>query len=270
MTRAKTVLVPLDGSLHATTAVPVARELGELYHATVVVFHVTDDALASAALVDRMSLSSEDVRGLVVERSPGAAAVAIVREAAEREAALIVMCPRTRTDRGARILGTVAEAVLRAAPCPVVLVPPTRGRGHWALRRLLLPHDGTPTSAAVIGPATQLASTAAAELVVLHVATPGTERPQSLGRCCHRAMSTSPSTSGQRGRESFSIGYAPLDAQRRVSTCASHSLKAKLVQLSSTSRGRTIATSSFWAGAVRLKRTAREQCGASSARAYAR
>ena len=104
MTRAKTVLVPLDGSLHATTAVPVARELGELYHATVVVFHVTDDALASAALVDRMSLSSEDVRGLVVERSPGAAAVAIVREAAEREAALIVMCPRTRTDRGARIL----------------------------------------------------------------------------------------------------------------------------------------------------------------------
>ena len=181
MTRAKTVLVPLDGSVHATTAVPVARELGELYHATVVVFHVTDDALASAALVDRMSLSSEDVRGLVVERSPGAAAVAIVREAAEREAALIVMCPRTRTDRGARILGTVAEAVLRAAPCPVVLVPPTRGRGHWALRRLLLPHDGTPTSAAVIGPATQLASTAAAELVVLHVATPGTERPTEPG-----------------------------------------------------------------------------------------
>ena len=156
MTRAKTVLVPLDGSVQATTAVPVARELGELYHATVAVFHVTDDALASAALVDRMSLSSEDVRGLVVERSPGAAAVAIVREAAEREAALIVMCPRTRTDRGAPDFGTVAEAVLRAAPCPVVLVPPTRGRGHWALRRLLLPHDGTPTSAAVIGRATQL------------------------------------------------------------------------------------------------------------------
>jgi nucleotide-binding universal stress UspA family protein len=152
-----------------------------LYHATVAVLHVTDGALASTALVDHVQLSSEDVRGLVVEQRPGAAAAVIVREAAERGAALIVMCPRTRTDRAARTLGTVAEAVLRAARCPVVLVPPARGRTRWALRRLLLPHDGTPTSAAAIAPATHLASMAAAELVVLHVATPGTERPTEPG-----------------------------------------------------------------------------------------
>ena len=63
----------------------------------------------------------------------------------------------------------VAAAVLLAAPCPVVLVPPARGRKRWALRQLLVPHDGTPTSAATIGPATDFASMAAAELVVLHV-----------------------------------------------------------------------------------------------------
>jgi nucleotide-binding universal stress UspA family protein len=49
------------------------------------------------------------------------------------------------------------------------------------LRRLLVPHDGTPTSAATIGPAIDFASRAAAELVVLHVATPGTERPTEPG-----------------------------------------------------------------------------------------
>ena len=113
------------------------------------------------------------MRGLVVERRSGAAAAVIVQEAAERHAALIVMCPQIRTDSGSRALGSVAAAVLRAAPCPVVLVPPARGRKRWALRRLLVPHDGTPTSAATIGPATDLASMAAAELVVLHVATPG-------------------------------------------------------------------------------------------------
>ncbi len=181
MTSARPVLVPLDGSVHATAAISVARGLAELYHATVAVLHVTDDAFVSTALVDHVKLSSEDVRGLVVEQRPGAAAAVIVREAAERGAALIVMCPRTRTDREARTLGTVAEAVLRAAPCPVVLVPPARGCRHWALRRLLLPHDGTPTSAAAIRPATHLASMAAAELVVLHVATPGTERPTEPG-----------------------------------------------------------------------------------------
>jgi nucleotide-binding universal stress UspA family protein len=181
MTSARTVLVPLNGSVHATAAISVARGLAELYHATVAVLHVADGALASTALVDHVQLSSEDVRGLVVEQRPGAAAAVIVREAAERGAALIVMCPRTRTDRAARTLGTVAEAVLRAARCPVVLVPPARGRTRWALRRLLLPHDGTPTSAAAIAPATHLASMAAAELVVLHVATPGTERPTEPG-----------------------------------------------------------------------------------------
>jgi nucleotide-binding universal stress UspA family protein len=181
MTPAKTVLVPLDGSAHATAAVPVARRLAELFDATLAVLHVSDEALASAALVERMKLSSQDVRGLVVDQRSGAAAVSIVQAASERHAALIVMCPQTRTDARPRVFGSVAEAVLRAALCPVVLVPPTRGHRDWALKQLLLPHDGTPTSAATIGPATQLASIAAAKLVVLHVATAGTERPTEPG-----------------------------------------------------------------------------------------
>ena len=181
MTSTKTVLVPLDGSIHATAAMPVARGFAELLHAIVAVLHVTDDALAGTALVERMKLSCEDARGLVVERRPGAAAAVIINEAAERNAAMIVMCPQIRTDLKSRALGSVAAAVLRDAPCPVVLVPPARGRKVWALRRLLVPHDGTPTSAATIGPATVFASKAAAELVVLHVATPDGNRPTEPG-----------------------------------------------------------------------------------------
>ena len=181
MTSPKTVLVPLDGSVRATAAIPVARGFAELLQATVAVLHVSDDALAPAALVERMRLSSEEVQGLVVEQRPGAAAAAIAQEASERQAAMIVMCPQIRTDLPSRALGSVAAAVLRAAPCPVVLVPPARGRKRWGLHRLLVPHDGTPTSAATMGPATDFASMAAAELVVLHVATPGAERPTEPG-----------------------------------------------------------------------------------------
>jgi nucleotide-binding universal stress UspA family protein len=142
MTFAKTVLVPLDGSVHATAAIPVAHGLADLLHATVALLHVSDDALTPAALVERMKLSSEDVPGLIVEHRSGAAAATIVKEAGERHAAMIVMCPQIRTDLGSRALGSVAAAVLRAAPCPVVLVPPRRGRKRWALHRLLVPHDG--------------------------------------------------------------------------------------------------------------------------------
>ena len=181
MTATKTVLVPLDGSVHATSAMPVARGLAELLHATVAVLHVTDDALAPATLVERMKLSCEDARGLVIERRSGVAAAVIVQEAVDRHAGMIVMCPQVRTDLPSRALGSVAAAVICAAPCPVVLVPPARGRKSWALRQMLVPHDGTPTSAATMGPATDFASMAAAELVVLHVATPGTEQPTEPG-----------------------------------------------------------------------------------------
>ena len=181
MTFAKTVLVPLDGSVHATAAIPVARGFSELLHAPVVLIHVSDDTLTPATLVERMKLASDDVPGLIIEHRQGAAAAAIVEVAGERHAAMIVMCPQIRTDLRSRALGSVAAAVLRAAPCPVVFVPPGRGRKQWALHRLLFPHDGTPTSAATIGPATDFAAKAAAELIVLHVATPCDERPIEPG-----------------------------------------------------------------------------------------
>jgi nucleotide-binding universal stress UspA family protein len=181
MTSSETILVPLDGSVHATSAIPVAQGFAELLNGTVALLHVTDDALSPPALLERLKLSCEDVHGLVVEGRPGAAAAVIAQQAAERHAAWIVMCPQIRTDLPSRALGSVAAAVLCAAPCPVVLVPPARGHKRWFLRRLLVPHDGTPTSAAAMGPATDLASKAGAELIVLHVATPGAERPIEPG-----------------------------------------------------------------------------------------
>jgi nucleotide-binding universal stress UspA family protein len=175
------VLVPLDGSEHATAALPVARGFAELLQATIAVLHVSDDALPPTALVERMKLSGEDIHGCVIEQRSGVAAAVIVEEAGTRHAALIVMCPQIRTDQPLRTLGSVATAVLSTAPCPVVLVPPARGRRRWALHELLVPHDGTPTSAATIGPATDFAAMAAAKLTVLHVVTPGIEAPAERG-----------------------------------------------------------------------------------------
>jgi nucleotide-binding universal stress UspA family protein len=166
-----TVLVPLDGSACAAGAIPVAQHLAGLLRAAVVLLHVVDDGLA-AALVERMNLSADDVHGFIIEQRPGAAEAVIVQEAARRHAVAIVMCSQTHTDIRCRTFGHVAEAVLRGAPCPVVLVPPARGRKPWDLREVLVPHDGTPTSAATIAPAADLAAASGAELVVVHVATP--------------------------------------------------------------------------------------------------
>ena len=176
-----TLLVPLDGSSNATAALSVARGLAHLNGATVVLIHVGREAVAADKLLDRMKLSAEDVRGLVIDQCTGSPADAIAREAASRHAVLIVMCAPTVPDGPLLAVGSVLGDVLRTAPCPVVLVPSICSRHPWGLRQLVLPHDGTPTSAAAIAPAADLASKAGADLVVLHVATLGAERPTELG-----------------------------------------------------------------------------------------
>ena len=91
------------------------------------------------------------------------------------------MCTSASPDGPLHAFGSVLDEVLLNAPCPVVLVPSIPSRGPWVLRQLVLPHDGTPTSAAAIAPTADLASRAGAELVVLHIATPSDERPAQFG-----------------------------------------------------------------------------------------
>ena len=176
-----TLLVPLDESTNSTAALSVASALAHLYGATVALIYVGREAMAPDELLRRMRLSAEDVHGLAIDQCAGSPADAIVREAAARHSVLIVMCTPAGPDGPFHAAGSVLGDVLLTAPCPVVLVPSIRSRHPWALRQLVLPHDGTPTSAAAIAPTAELASRAGADLVVLHVATPDAERPVESG-----------------------------------------------------------------------------------------
>ena len=169
-TRAPIILVPLDGSQHATSALPVARALAELEGAILHVVHVAPGALAAGELAQRLRLTREEVEGAVLVPLSGPPAAAIVRQAREWHCRRIVMCAHTGAEQPRGALGRMAQEVMLSAPCPIVLVQPARGSHPWTLRRLLLPHDGTPTSALAIGPAADLAHRAGAELMVLHVA----------------------------------------------------------------------------------------------------
>lgn len=176
-----TVLLPVERPSHARTALPVARGLARLKGATVVLIHVGGRLLTSRELLDDVGLSPEDARGLVIDQCVGAPADALVREAAARNAEFIVMSSPTRSDRPLHPFGSIAGDVLRTAPCPVVLVPPTRRPDPWVPRQVVLPHNGTPTSAAAFAPAADLAARAGADLIVLHVSTPGGKRPTEPG-----------------------------------------------------------------------------------------
>ncbi len=179
--RAATIVVPIDGSVHALVALPVAKGLAEILGATLHVVHVAERILPPRELLPRLGLTPEQLRGSVIDQAAGRPAEGIVRLARHLHSVLIVMCTHTGVEEPVGELGPIAREVIRDAPCPVVLVRPERGLRSWALQRVLLPHDGTPTTAAAIGPAADLAHRAKAELLVLHVAAPGAPRPAEQG-----------------------------------------------------------------------------------------
>jgi nucleotide-binding universal stress UspA family protein len=73
------------------------------------------------------------------------------------------------------------EELITQSPGPIVLVPPQEGMAEWRLRRILVPHDGTPTTGYAVGPALELAAHADAELIILHVTSPGISHPTEPG-----------------------------------------------------------------------------------------
>ena len=169
-----TIIVPLDGSIHATAALPVAQGLAELEQATIHLVHIGARALPPEELSRRLKVPPGQLSGKVLTQMGGEPAACIVRVARERRSLLIVMCPHTGIGgepQGA--LGSVAREVLLTSSCPVVLVQPSRGDLPWKLSRILIPHDGTPTSAAAIRLGAEMARRAGAEIDVLHVAAAG-------------------------------------------------------------------------------------------------
>jgi nucleotide-binding universal stress UspA family protein len=175
------ILIPLDGTEQALVALPVAKRLAELYDATLHVVHVTREVTPPADVLDRIGITGAELRGSVLETREGDPDAGIVEAAEELKPAFVVMSTHSVAPIGERCVGATALAVLKGAPCPVVLVRPERGVAPFTLRRILLPHDGTPITSAAIGPAAELARKAGAELHVLHVASPGSLPPEESG-----------------------------------------------------------------------------------------
>lgn len=111
----------------------------------------------------------------VHERSVGGAPVAslLTRLAQAEDADVIVLGSTHRGPLARTLLGSVGERVIRAAPCPVAVVP--RGYAEWPIGRMRIlgaAYDGTPDAERAVRQATALARRISAELRVLAMVEP--------------------------------------------------------------------------------------------------
>jgi nucleotide-binding universal stress UspA family protein len=136
------ILVPLDGSEIAEQVLPHVEELAGAFGARVTIVRVirpVDTVAGVPVATEERWLAEEEVdavpyleqverrlreRGLDVRvmRPRGPVAATIVAQTVEQEADLIAMTTHGRTGLLRLALGSVAEEVIRQAPCPVLLV----------------------------------------------------------------------------------------------------------------------------------------------------
>jgi nucleotide-binding universal stress UspA family protein len=203
-----TVLVALDGSLAAATAVPIAFAVAAQLGADCRGLHVISGNEPGSQLAAPWIKGMESLTGVrlwpevlaptvqlwrafaapgnalmkeflhaEMRLDIGDAAAGILRASVDPLVALVVLTTHGHIIEEGRSLGRVAEQVIAAATRPILLIrpeaTPLATRPGGAMRRLLLPLDGTPTTAALLAPAAELASRLRAAVDLLYVAGAG-------------------------------------------------------------------------------------------------
>src|SRR5882724_2495754 len=146
----RSILVPTDFSECGNYALSYAASLARTFGSSITCVHVIEpivptvgysgmtEPMPIADIAEQLEDSAErelpklaecdecaglDIEELVVH---GEAASEIVRVAKERSIDLIVIASHGRTGLGRILFGSTAEAIVRHAPCPVLVVKPAK------------------------------------------------------------------------------------------------------------------------------------------------
>lgn len=183
------ILVPLDGSIAAETALVPAMQIARSTAAELLLLRALEMNYIAMPMVaggyewtlpvaelenGRREIADYlagvrrlhdcaacHVRALVME---GDAASCVVDTAADEACDLIVMSTHGHTGVRRVLFGSVTERVLHAAPCPVLIT-----RAKDPIRRILITLDGSVLGESVLAPALEIARAVEARVILMRV-----------------------------------------------------------------------------------------------------
>ncbi len=186
----KNILFPTDFSERSAAALPYAAAVARRYQAKVYLAHVVmmEPAVAPAAgppvsdwkmaeqemaILDRCDLlNGIPYETLVEEGEIGDVLSEMIRQ---REIDLIILGTHGRGGFKKLILGSVAEEIIREAPCPVLAVGPevpSRAQFPGDMRHILCATDFGPGSLTALEYAVSFAEENRARLTIVHIVEP--------------------------------------------------------------------------------------------------
>jgi nucleotide-binding universal stress UspA family protein len=157
----KNILVPLDGSSMAETALPTAAVLAKTLHASITLIHVIERNAPPTVHGERHLTNEGDARNYLIEMakkwfSPETAleqhvhtekvenvADSIVSHAGELKQDLIVMCAHGKNGFHDWVTGNIAQQIISKGKTPVLLLRPEAKNGKGIVfQNLLVAFDG--------------------------------------------------------------------------------------------------------------------------------
>jgi nucleotide-binding universal stress UspA family protein len=184
----KHLLVPLDGSSLAETALPAAAYLAQLFGASVTLIHVIEKDAPKEIHKDRHLTEPEEAEAYLKDVASRAfpegtkvewhvhieevkdVARSIVLHAQELEPDLLVMCTHGRGGVRDWLMGSIAQQVVAAGKTPLLLIPPLdEGQTAFSCRLALVALDGLPDHEQALPLAAELAKVCNATLYLLMV-----------------------------------------------------------------------------------------------------
>jgi len=211
------ILCPIDFSDHSRRALDHAVTIARSHKSTVTVLYVFAPLPVAAVGLGPMGLeptvlspidrerlledteafaATEVAQGVSVEAvvRGGSVAAEIVDQAVDMKADLLVMGTHGRSGFERLMLGSVAEKVLRKAPCPVMTVPAglpdAVPSGRILYKSILCPVDFSESSLKALKYATSMAAQANGQLTVLHVDERDFEHADGVGGVAYDAGRT--------------------------------------------------------------------------------
>lgn len=190
------ILYPTDFSPCAAAALGTATSLARRFGAELHLFHsltvqtpevydpmfyiaAPEEAYTEAARAAQRELetlaATAGAAGVGIVTAIGrdlAAGAAIVDYVSREQVDLVVMGTHGRRGPARLLLGSVAEEVIRQAPCPVLALRPAENGtagDELAVRRILVPFDFSPPAREALRQAAELAQRLGATLTLLHV-----------------------------------------------------------------------------------------------------
>jgi nucleotide-binding universal stress UspA family protein len=194
----RNLLVPLDGSPMAESALGAAAYLAPKLGADVTLIHCVERAAPETVHGERHLREPQEARAYLEEAAarafpPAAGAQArakiachthapevadvassILEHANEMPSTLIVMRTHGRSGVGNLLFGNIAQRIIGGGTTPVLLMPPRapsakEGEHKFSCRRLLVPLDGNPAHEQALTVASDLAAACQSEMHLVFV-----------------------------------------------------------------------------------------------------